>query len=195
MVDYKLISDSIEHYNSEGFTRIETPWTVSAAIDNITRPEDKLPYELVHNGKRLVASGEQSFLYLMVKGYLPEGRYQTVTPCFRNEPYDTTHSKNFIKNELIITKDVDNTSVRLSVIDPALNFFNNKLQGVELVGTEQGWDIMCNGVELGSYGIRSYEGMKWIYGTGCAEPRTSKLIKQYGLPRKEDKKRTTRTFL
>jgi len=34
-----------------------------------------------------------------------------------------------------------------------------------------------NGVELGSYGIRECKFLKWIYGTGCAEPRLSQVIK------------------
>jgi len=28
-------------------------------------------------------------------------------------------------------------------------------------------------IELGSYGIGSYENYKWVYGTGLAEPRLS----------------------
>jgi len=38
---------------------------------------------------------------------------------------------------------------------------------------------MLEGYELGSYGIRECEFLTWIYGTACAEPRTSKLITLY----------------
>ena len=31
--------------------------------------------------------------------------------------------------------------------------------------------------ELGSYGIRTCDYLKWIYGTGCAEPRLSRVLK------------------
>lgn len=33
--------------------------------------------------------------------------------------------------------------------------------------------------ELGSYGIRECEYLKWIYATGCADPRLSKIINLY----------------
>ena len=38
--------------------------------------------------------------------------------------------------------------------------------------------------ELGSYGIRECEFLKWIYATGCAEPRIRKIINLYknGIP-------------
>jgi hypothetical protein len=34
---------------------------------------------------------------------------------------------------------------------------------------------MYNGFELGSYGVRQYHDITWIYGTGIAEPRFSKI--------------------
>lgn len=43
------------------------------------------------------------------------------------------------------------------------------------------YDIEYKGVELGSYGIRECSFLKWIYGTGIAENRTSNLLKQYGI--------------
>ena len=64
MINYQLLADSIKFYESKGFQRIETPWTVSAYVDDITRPKDRPHYQLKHNDKCLVASGEQS---------LPEG--------------------------------------------------------------------------------------------------------------------------
>ena len=51
--------------------------------------------------------------------------------------------------------------------------------GLEIIKTDIGYDITINGEELGSYGIRKCEFLKWIYGTGCAEPRLSTLIKKY----------------
>ena len=80
MIDYKILNDSILYYESKGFKRIEAPWTVSENVDNITKPKDRLSFQLKHNNKCLVASGEQSFLYLYLKNFLPLGQYQTVTP-------------------------------------------------------------------------------------------------------------------
>lgn len=43
------------------------------------------------------------------------------------------------------------------------------------------YDIISNNIELGSYGIRYSQKLDifWIYGTGCAEPRLSKVM-NYG---------------
>ena len=79
MIDYKLLDDSINHYNAHGFIRVETPWAVTPMVDNITKPPERQPMQLKHNNKCLVASGEQSFLYQYLKGFLPLGRYQTCT--------------------------------------------------------------------------------------------------------------------
>ena len=38
-------------------------------------------------------------------------------------------------------------------------------------------DITADGIELGSYGVRECEFVRWIYGTGLAEPRFSTLLK------------------
>ena len=175
MIDYSIINSSILYYNRLGYNRVETPWLVPACIDDITRPKTATPYELVHNHKRLVASGEQSFLYQNLKGFLPKGKYQTVTPCFRDEKIDLIHCKYFIKNELIITDNVSDKSLD-DIINDALSFFKKYLPESKVETTDIGFDIVCNGIELGSYGIRSCPFLDWVYGTGCAEPRTSSLI-------------------
>ena len=73
-----------------------------------------------------MASGEQSFLYLYLKNFLPKGKYQTVTPCFREEVFDETHTKYFMKNELIITDNVNKEEL-LRVVDICKKFFNRKI--------------------------------------------------------------------
>lgn len=181
MIDYGLIARSIDFYEKEGFSRIESPWTVSKFIDGITKPKDRNSFEIVHNGKCLVASGEQSFLYLYLKGFLPKGMFQTTTPCFRDEPFDFYHTKYFIKNELIITNDVTRPNL-IKIVETATKFFETMFKKVDVISLYDGsYDIEVEGQELGSYGIRETEFLTWIYGTGCAEPRTSLLIKQYGL--------------
>ena len=176
MIDYQKINNSIIFYEANGFTRIETPWLVSEYVDNLTKPENKESYTVLHNNKNLVASGEQSFLYLYLKGFLPKGKFQTVTPCFRREKFDFTHSKYFIKNELIQT-DIVNENELLNNVEVALTFFKMYLKNSRIVKTEQGFDIMSNDIELGSYGIRSNPVLDWIYATGCAEPRLTRAMK------------------
>lgn len=178
MINYQNIQDSINFYEGFGFKRIEAPWTVTPYISSLTKPENGNDYKIQHNEKVLVASGEQSFLYLYLKDFLPKGTFQTVTPCFRHELFDLTHTKYFIKNELIETTNVNNERL-LEITLMAKDFFLSKLGSVAekdlkvLATQEGGYDIEYRGIELGSYGIRKCAYLEWIYATGCAEPRLS----------------------
>ena len=177
MINYNNLAKSIDFYESQGYKRIESPWLVPPCIDDITKPKDKQHYMLKHNDKCLVASGEQSFLYLYLKENLPLGKFQTITPCFRDERYDLYHEKYFIKNELINTENVNDESLD-DMIESAMKFYMTivpEKNKVNIVQTSTGFDIEYDNIELGSYGIRECEFLKWIYGTGCAEPRLSKI--------------------
>jgi hypothetical protein len=182
MINYEYIHNSILHYEEHGFKRIESPWTVSEEIQQITIPDkEAINFKLEHNQKCLVGSGEQSFLYLYLKGFLPKGQFQTVTPCFRYNNFDILHTKYFIKNELIKT-DVTNKNALLDMCDAALAFYQKYIPDAKIVRSDEGWDIEVDGKELGSYGHRRCSFLEWLYGTGCAEPRLSMLIQQYGIP-------------
>jgi len=182
MINYLNLAKSIDFYEEHGFKRIEAPWLVPPCIDSITKPKNKRHYMLQHNDKCLVASGEQSFLYLYLKENLPLGKFQTITPCFRDDRYDLYHEKYFMKNELINTENVDKFHLE-EMIETAMNFYRTIVpnrENLEVRETEIGFDIEYFdkkdfAVELGSYGIRECEFLKWIYGTGCAEPRLSKV--------------------
>lgn len=190
MINYNIIAKSIEHYSNEGFVRIESPWTVASAISAITKPPESKDFEIANKDKVLVASGEQSFLALYNKGFLPLGKYQTVTPCFRDETFTLLHTKYFIKNELIITDNVNYDSLMM-LIESARRFFHSIMgTDLSLVETTGGkypsFDLYYNGDELGSYGIRKCEYLTWIYGTGVAEPRLSRVMQANGIPFKQN---------
>jgi len=88
------------------------------------------------------------------------------------------HGKYFLKNELIKTDDVSRDAL-MQVLIAAEDFFAKYLKTpnkFERFVTADGYDIKYNGYELGSYGIRQSEFLTWIYGTGCAEPRLSRVI-------------------
>ena len=181
MINYSHLAESCKYYSGLGYKRIETPWWVSQDILDITKPpeaEGRATYFLPANKKCLVASGEQSFLYLANKGSLAPGRYFTITPCFRDEVITTTHSKYFIKNELINTEEVNEKTLNAMIVD-AYGLFQFLVPNecrLKIVETSLGFDILYDGIELGSYGIRSCGFLDWIYGTGCAEPRLSRAI-------------------
>lgn len=207
-IDYELFGLALAHYRSFMFKQVEVPWWVTSDIANITKPTgvpESSNYKLSVNGKCLIASGEQAFLYLANKGHLPFGKYQTVTPCFRNEAYDAYHSKQFMKLELIEllnpyampNSDVTVQEQVIALASAALSFFKERLHAVadrvQLVktgvvdpiavkGTEQ-LDIVLalksgREIELGSYGARATSFATWIYGTGLAEPRCTKAYQE-----------------
>ncbi|MFA5048593.1 MAG: hypothetical protein WC516_06235 [Patescibacteria group bacterium] len=183
MIDYQKISNSVNFYEQYGFIPIEVPWVVNKKFINITLPYKCLPTMLSDNNC-LVGSAEQSFLKLLYNKLLKKGYYQAITPCFRDDEEDYLHKKWFIKNELIATKDVNNKNLH-KIIKIAYDFFNQYIPNLVVIQTESpkiakcNFDIMYNNIELGSYGIRNYQGLKWIYATGCAEPRLSIAIQHY----------------
>lgn len=188
MINYKVLYESIEYYSENGFERIESPWTVTENIRNITKPDhikhESNQFAFRENDKSLVASGEQSFLYLYNKGFLPLGKFQTITPCFRSDSFDTTHTKYFMKNELIDTCNVSEAGLS-NILNIAINFFSKYHKKENLIIqkiSETQYDINLldrieGEVELGSYGIRECSFLKWIYGTGVAEPRFSRFMR------------------
>lgn len=183
MIDYRKLADSIEFFEKLGFQRTDQPWWVSKEILDITTPPDVHDiYYLENNRKCLVASGEQSFLYTANKGRLPPGKYQTTTPCFRDESIGILNRKCFMKTELIITDLVTEENLD-KLIKQALSFFATQVPDkslLKVVTTDQGYDINYGEIELGSYGIRECPFLKWIYGTACAEPRLTRAIKMEG---------------
>lgn len=177
MIDYQIFSDALIYYPSKGYSRIEAPWTVTRAVSDMTKPEGIEDWFIPSKNKTLVGSGEQSFLYLYLKGFLPKGKFVTVTPCFRNEPFDVIHTKYFMKAELIDTVDVSKNGLDF-MVEVAHDFIGDRIGDkakLEVVSTEDGFDIEWDGYELGSYGIRECPYLRWVYGTGAAEPRLSAL--------------------
>lgn len=177
MIDYQILADSQKFYTKAGYISIETPWTVTRAISDLTRPPCAKDFKLENRDKVLVASAEQGFLYLYNKGFLPKGKFQSISPCFRDEPFDIYHTKYFIKNELINTIEVTEDSLKWMIEDARLFFqqyFPKKYPVA--IKTPQGYDLEVDNVELGSYGIRENKFLKYVYGTGVALPRLSRVI-------------------
>jgi hypothetical protein len=189
-INYKYISNSIEHYVNNGYNYIEVPWYVTKDVMNVTKPlniniDDD--YYIPKNNKFLVASAEQSFIYLIFKGIITPGYYVGVTPCFRFEKITDTHRKVFMKVELIYISENMNEDLNKpldKIILDAKTFFEETLgHTTDLIEVHQensiiNYDINYKNYELGSYGIRKHKNLfHWVYGTGCAEPRLSLIEK------------------
>lgn len=196
-INYQNISKAIDFYKEAGYVYVDVPWYVTKDIIMMTKPNLDIPdYQLSANGKYLIASGEQGFLYSIMKGYLPPGKYVTCTPCYRFETQDWLHRKTFMKVELIeFTHDMTRVLSSNSVEELSYKFFHSLLplsksspicpvesdKGPLDIVTPMDWTL--NGVEIGSYGVRQYKNLvKWVYGTGLAEPRFT-TAKNYGKPR------------
>lgn len=179
---YKLMADAIAYYERAGFRYVETPWAVPHAVARITSPNDECVFSF-GSGQALVGSGEQSLLALAEEGKLATGKYQTTTPCFRNEKEDELHQKYFLKNELMVYAPI-NAEVELEqLLAMCVEYYSHFAQGHKVAVTPSGTlgerDITVNGIEVGSYGILTYSKHTWVYGTGHAEPRMSIAMKLF----------------
>ena len=142
------------------------------------------PNRIKNNLGYLVGSAEQGFVQLMLNNLLkPSELYVSAGPCFRNESnLDDLHLQSFFKIELMAYFG-DNIQDRHAtegatqkMVDIAYRCISS-LPGltseIKIVKTEQGIDLELNGIEIGSYGHRTFRNHNWIYGTGLAEPRFS----------------------
>ena len=175
-IDYAKIASAQNYYSALGYQELAVPWILSFESYNATRPPNRKEFYCLDG--YLNASGEQSFLELMMQG-VPLTKHYCVTPCFRDEPIiDTTHHRSFMKLELINT---DATHENLHImINDAVSFYSCYIP-VKVLATnieQTAFDIVDNhqGIELGSYGIRTYNEHTWIYGTGIALPRLDTVI-------------------
>lgn len=185
MINYNLLHKSTVHYEKEGFKRIEAPWLVTEQINDITCPPEATKYYVTKGGKKktFVASGEQSFLYLINKNFIPYGDYQTITPCMRDDDFDEYHTKYFMKNELIRYVESPSSNDVKDLVSYAESFFLSIGAQRNLLTIRETspitYDIEYSGIELGSYGMRRCAFCSWVYGTGLAEPRFSRVL-NYG---------------
>lgn len=171
MISADIIYRAGSFYQEWGFKPTAVPATIDPDISAVTRPPGRV--DLPHLGRVYPASAEQSFLQMLRDKTLAPGRYQALTPCYRDEPVlDHLHHRIFLKVELIIVGGSD----YLPLLLLAQRFFSNLGIKTEAVPEGDHFDLMAGEVELGSYGIRRFEGQVYSYGTGVAEPRTSDVL-------------------
>lgn len=180
-VNYKRLLESIDYYNDKGYKRINLPWIVDEKYIKLTYKDDNK--FIIKDERALLGSAEQAFLKEVFENNL-EGRFQCLTPCFRNDKEDNLHFEYFMKNELFIYNEKYNFKAYELILEEmiinAYNFFEKQsyLQTLKIVETSESllnYDILLNDIEIGSYLIREieFEGRKIMYvcGTGLAEPR------------------------
>jgi seryl-tRNA synthetase len=165
-------------YLRVGFEYIEVPWVVPREITQKTVRLTSLGWETTYGD--LVGSAEQGFIKLALEGELDIHKcYQSISPCFRDEETITPLTRPyFMKLELgVLTKKTYANTYVTEVMSSALDVMHHlSNKRVALIKTSEGYDIECEGVELGSYGYREIDSdLCWVYGTGLAEPRFSQI--------------------
>jgi hypothetical protein len=180
MIDHTKIVAAEEYYERAGYQKLDVPWVIGREAYCATFPEHAFPFFTL--GGFLPASGEQSFIQLMLDGKLPAGKYQCTTPCFRDEQeYNELHLPYFYKVELILV----GSSSYYNTIKDAEGFFIDYCEiHREPINSDQ-VDIVeaTTCIELGSYGRRQFKDFCWVYGTGLAEPRLSQVLAKLQTPR------------
>lgn len=170
---YFQVDKAIYYYSRCGYNFMHVPWFVQAEAYYATKPKDAR--DMILADVFAPASGEQSFLQLILDGF-EINKACCATPCYRYEPkFDDLHLPFFFKVELI---DRDITKLE-QVIDDALEFHRMDMSiGCVVEKLPDGsFDIIAptqtyGNVELGSYGIRRYKDLSWVYGTGLTIPRS-----------------------
>jgi hypothetical protein len=182
MINYDRIGKAQAFYNAIGYKNLDVAWIVSPKAVQVTKPPNNNMFEIPGCGV-CVGSGEQSFIEMMIQGKLDPGRFQCTTPCFRDEEkYTDITRMSFMKTELIWYIPDDPKAALNIVFNNAMScFFElSYVDTFEIIQTKEGLDIYYNAIELGSYGVREWEGHTWVYGTGLAEPRfTIALMRQH----------------
>ncbi len=186
IIDYQLLYHAIKYFGKKGFIQVETPWRVSSeAIDATFKPDESFQV----GDKFLVGSAEQGFLEMNLHNKIGYGTYMSVSPCFRNDVPDYFHQQEFMKLELIHFSDhaIDKDSSIYTIFrQMVVNFIIKelKVKSGEIVILETSdensvysEDILIKGIEYGSYGIRIFNNTYYMYGTGIALPRASKILK------------------
>jgi hypothetical protein len=173
-ISYDLIAKAQLFYAAMKYRNIQTPWMVTPTAIRATLPPTVRSIDSIFGS--LVGSGEQGFIQMMLDGTLEPGRYQTTTPCFRDEAViDEFTRPYFLKVELISYMPADPRADYEKLLNDAMScFFQlSTAETFDAVHTTEGFDLFYRGVELGSYGIRQLGDHIWVYGTGLAEPRFS----------------------
>ncbi|EQA7786741.1 hypothetical protein ACX818_001335 [Acinetobacter baumannii] len=172
-IDLPMLMRAMNFYQNRGYRPIPAPQCVNLPAIEMTLPKGR--FAKFHDLKSFyVGSAEQSFYQLMddwEKLGFPlkqsDGKFMMLTPCQRNEDVlDDSHFEIFLKLELISLDGWVNYDV--------LSFLSREGLDAKEVPLEDGTiDIELNGIEIGSYGMRTKNDIKIYYGTGLAMPRIS----------------------
>lgn len=183
-IDLALIHKATQWYMDKGCLLTSVPYLVDPDIMDSTCPEGVIDKRFTHvEGKQYVASAEQSFLQMEKDGKftIDQSPMIALTPCYRDEAIlDETHLNIFLKLE-IFEYNPESVSADYFWANEMRNFLWENGLNTQIKPTDLGFDVLDRfGLELGSFGYRvSPKGVKYVYGTGLAEPRASLAISKF----------------
>lgn len=181
-----LLHRALEWWIGSGFQYVDLPWMVPKQFSDATRPESCRDVPTLHGS--FVASGEQSFLQLWEEGRLwGASGYVGWTPCVRDDVLDEYHQHGFVKAEWFVPLEdgaQDQWQARKAeLVGEQAKLFEMLAQHAGasvMVDTlyldADQTDLVLNGIEIGSYGIRTFNGRRYIYGTALALPRFTQAL-------------------
>lgn len=156
-----------------GYEPISVPYIVDLDIVKFTLPKDRVAWEHGDFGY-YVGSAEQSIYQMIKDGVELPNKMMAITPCQRDEVVDESHLEIFLKIELV---SLDHKHTFINIMHDVLKYihYSGLDYGHELTNVLQddqiSYDINLNGIEIGSYGCRTYNDIVVHYGTGLALPR------------------------
>lgn len=164
-IDYPLLGKAVQYYRDNGYEYQEIAWWGDLHTMMATCPDETKIARIDEHC--LVGSAEQGMI-----GNLSADTFVVACgPCFRlNEPDTEYHHDHFMKVELGYQTESYDSAMR--AMDRMLHDAR-LLMGGEQEVTPVGIDLVLNGLEIGSYGIRVMDGFYHVYGTGMALPRFS----------------------
>lgn len=187
-IDWTRIVRSASYYASIGYQQVEVPWAVERKFAMATCPEERFLIESTLGD--LVGSAEQGFIQQDHLGHLGKGKFQAISPCFRHEDHlDRQHQNTFVKLELYVNEgdlfkamqDMAHNArtVARGLVHELTTGTGYILPTPVLIEVDGGLDLIMGGIELGSFGVRSFEHISWAFGTGHAEPRLSCTVNDF----------------
>lgn len=188
MIDYEIISQAINYYKKLGYKYVDLPWYASKNSIQSTLPEGSNISTIKHTAGDyyMVGSAEQAF-FDKITELEEEVLYCSCTPCFRDEEPGFYSVPFFLKLELFAygkEKHLIEHFANKMIKDAEQLFLGF---GLDVVVCDQycngklvGQDLLSKNIELGSYGVRCFDGYYTAYGTGLAEPRFSMCLPNPG---------------
>ncbi|HDR9105442.1 TPA: hypothetical protein QDB04_002283 [Burkholderia vietnamiensis] len=183
----QLLHIALQWWQAYGFAYTDLPWMVPKQYTDAFRPSHCRDVPTLHGN--FVGSGEQSFLMLRDENRLPGPApgYIGWTPCLRDERLDHTHQHGFMKAEWFVPLDDDTDwhAKLLGLLSRQSGLFYalaTQVLGEPLFAvtheqvTPEQIDLVINGMEVGSYGLRIFHEKPYLFGTGLALPRFHKAL-------------------